>query len=42
MVTPTLPLVDASRAWVTIVADNNDEGVDEEPTASNSSSHSGA
>lgn len=27
----------ASRARVTIVADNNDEGVDEEPSASDSS-----
>lgn len=29
MVTPTLPSMDASRAWLTIVADNNDEGDDD-------------
>lgn len=26
MVTPTLPTMDSSRAWLTTIADNNDEG----------------
>lgn len=30
MVTPTLPSMDASGAWLTIVADNNDEGDDDD------------